>query len=351
MFRALGLMAAAMDAATDMHERGDIERDDIEDTARSIIGRIATMADREPRAFHTWWHADRVTGDEARHAAAPDVHERVRARRRKVRTNRGETVDMVSVHGRAYVIGATDGLQPRPEHSMSAARAAAMLADVPRAAVGRDAVDVYRATEVLYGRSVPALIGADVLTWAEFGAWDETRARAPRRGWSTRYRLPAPRARATDDVRAGERLAAADRVDIERETVPALIERDDRGRVIYCSGRPRVRTTTVPRGEVFAGHRLIVRGLTYRDQRDQRRRGVDDALLIRDHDDPAHVLAAVLAAVDAGPYRATWEWRGHRGAATMSAGGAYSVTGLPGARQVKARTVGALERAAARAAG
>ena len=349
MIAALSLIAAATDAAEQMAERGDIERDDIEHVARSIMVRIDSMARREVRALHPLWHGDVTTGDVARHAAAPDVHERVRARRRTVRTNRGETVQMVSVHGRAYVIGRTGDIEPNRAHSMSTDRARAMLDDVPRAAVGRDAVDVYRATQVLYGDSIPALIGADVLAFAEFGTWDETRARTPRRGWATRYRLAAVRARATDDVRPGERLAAADVVDIEREHVPALIERDDRGRVIYCSGRPRVRTVIIPRSVAFAGHRLIERGETYRDQRARRARGVDDALIVRPGDDIGHVLASVAAAIERGPYRATWEHGTERGTMTVSASGTFSVSGIPnGPRQIKARSAAALERAIAR---
>lgn len=348
--RALGLMAAALDAAADMHERGDIERDDIEDTARSIVGRIMTAAHREPRALHTYWHGNVTTGETSSVAPAPDVHERVRAHRRTVRTNRGETVQMVTVHGRAYVIGRTDDVRPHREHSMSAPRAAAMLDDVTRAAVGRDALDVYRATQVLYGTSIPALIGADVLTFHEFSSWDDVRARTPRRGHGTRYRLPTVRARATDDVRPGERLAAADRVDIERVAVPADIERDDRGRVVYSSGGPRVRTVTVPRSVVFSGHRLIERGASYRDLRAQRARGVDDALIVRPTDDLAHVLASVAAAIEHGPYRATWEHGTRRGALTLSTRGAWSVTGIGNGapRQVKARSAAALERAIAR---
>lgn len=343
----LARIATIIDTATDMADRGDIERADIDDVAHAIAYRVMSRAHREARALHTLWHGDTVHGDTARHAAAPDVHERVRAHRRTVRTNRGDTVQMVTVHGRAYVIGRTDDVRPHREHSMSAAHAAHMLGDTPRAAVGRDALAVYRATQALYGDAIPALIGGDVLTFHEFGTWDETRARTPRRGHGTRYRLPTVRARATDDVRPGERLAHADRVDIERVTVAPDIERDDRGRVVYVSGRPRVRTVTVPRSVAFAGHRLIERGTSYREARAQRARGVDDALIVRPTDDLAHVLSSVAASIERGEqYRATWEHGTRRGALTVSARGKYSVTGLD--ERVTARTVAALARGIAR---
>lgn len=348
----LSNLATVVDTAAGMAERGDIAHDEIDDVARSICERIVTRAAREQRAVHTWWHGGHTMGEESPVTAAPDVHERVRAATRKVRTNKGATVDMVSVHGRAYVVGRLD-VTPNASHAMSADRARHMLDTVPRAAIGHDAISLYRATQALYGDTVPELIGGDVLSFEEFGAWDETRAATPRRGWPTRYRLTTVRRRAADDVRAGELLAPCD-TGTARETVPATVERDNTGRV---TGRtlPRTRVTTVPATRAFSGHRVIVRGDTVRQSRAARARRVDDALIIRERDDIAHVLPAIVAAVDRGDsYRATWTWqRDHRddnvtGAVTVSPRGVFSVTGLPGTAQVKARTVDGLRAAIAR---
>ena len=347
----LALIARIVDTADEMVERGDIERTERDDVASSIAYRIWHRASIEQRALHSMFHLDETTGETDAPSRVPDVMERVRAHTRTRRTNSGRTEHLVTVHGRAYVQGATT-VHPHSSHSMSAPRASAMLDETGRTITGRDALDVYRATQVLFGHDVPELLGALDVNYQEFGAWDDVRARAPMRGVSTRYRLPGARARATENVLPGECIAPAD-IGIERDDVPALIERDALGRVV-TKVHGRTRTRTVPASHVWCGHRLIERGDTYREQRAQRARTLDESLVIRAGDDVAHVLASVASAVSPGDaYRARWSVERApdapelAGTLTVSASGLYSVRGI--APRVKARTLDALERGIARA--
>ena len=304
------------------------DMDHAHDVARAIAYRVLARADIERRSLHSFWHGNITTGDESRHAVAPDVHERVRASVKVRRSNSGREDREVTRHGRAYVIGRAD-VAPNREHSMSAERARRMLEDTPRATVGHDAISVYRATQALYGDSIPDLIGADVLAFHEFRSWDEVQSRTPLKGPGTRYRLTTVRAR----------IGEAPTVDIGADglTVTGLL------------------APSADTDHVFIGHRLIVRPVTVRDARALRARSVDDALLIRPNDDIAHILASIADSAT-GPYRATWtviDEHGRetatRGALSVTARGAMSVTGIAGTRQVKARTVHGLRNALARA--
>lgn len=317
MIRGLATIAACYDTAAELADRGDIERDDIEDTARLIGYRVLTAADRLARAPHTWWHADRVSGDADTAAPPPDRHTRVRAETRQVRTRRGVSVNMVTVHGRAYVGGSTRGL-PSAACSMSAAALAHAIDTAPWTDNGMsDAVSLTRLTDIAYP-DIPRLIGGDVLAFHEHAAYDETRAATPIRGWHTRYRLPTIRPRSGELARAacGELLAP--------HTDPA---------------------------RVWIGHRLVDRSATVRDQRATRARANDDSVTIRTADDLAAVLTALADTVPRVPYRIAWTYGDQRGVLAVSGSDRrtrYAVSGLPVAVSGH-RTAAALGRAVARA--
>jgi len=330
---ALATVAACYDAADQIHadEYAPLDHtqfvtvDDIEDTARVIAYRIMSRADRERRAVHTWWHGNVTRGDADDMAPAPDHHERVRAATRTTRTNRGATVDMVTRHGRAYVGGSTTARDPywhgpTVPHAcaMSAPALAYAIDTAPRTANGMvDAVSLARLTDIAYP-DVPRLIGADVLSFEEFGAWDETRARTPRRGHGTRYRLQTIRPRAGElaRARAGELLAPAADPD-----------------------------------HVWIGHRREPRSTTVRAARAAQRRAVDDAVIVPDGAVLADVLAGIAASVPRFPYRVTWSHRGESGAITATGSERrprYAVSGIA-PTAVRGRTAAGIRAAITRA--
>jgi hypothetical protein len=345
--RTLGTLAAIIDTAADIIERAHMDGiplDDIgstHDVARSICERIVKRSEREARALHTMFHGNATTGDTDKPSPVPDVMTRARARTRKVRTNSGASVDMVTLHGRAHVIGST-AVQPHREHSMSAQRATAMLDDTARTITGRDALDVYRATQALYGASIPALIGADVLAfheWQDTGSSRHGEYRPVR--YPTRYRIATPRPRTGELSQPRSTAVDWSALDVpswEPTTVRELL------------------AGTGDRDTVFVGHRRITRTLSYRDHRATRARSHDEVLHIPHDADVAHVLASVASSIERGDkYRAPWYLLDEHGRVTdvagtltVSASQSYSVRGLP-AGQVKARTTEALARGIARA--
>lgn len=328
--RTLATIAACIDTAHDMCERGDIDIDDLDDTARVIAYRVMSRADRLARSAHTWWHGGATHGDESPVSPAPDHYTRVVAQRRTVRTNRGDAVDMVTVHGRAYVQGSTR-CAPSPDLSMSAHRATLALDTVPRATHGADAIGVYRMTQVLYGASIPALIGADVLTFHEFRAWDETRAATPRRGWRTRTRLATVRPRTGENV---HRVTFHD-----GQSVAALL------------------APSHDTAHAWRGHVHYTRPTTVRAQRAQRARPVSRAVVISAHRDLALELSTLAGSAAIGE-RIAWRTVDEYGADTgthgalIIAGSAarkrYNVSGLPAPCR-NLRTVAGLASSIARA--
>jgi len=319
----LAIMASILDTAAEIvdraHADGIDDIGDAHDVARSIAERITERATREARAVHSWFHADAPTGDEDPMPAAPDAFERVRAHRRTVRTNTGASVQMVTVHGRAFVQGDRTA-RPSRWSSMSAEHLTHAIATVPHAVGGLDSVSLARLTDVAFP-DVPRLIGGDVLSFEEFGAWDETRARTPRRGMPTRYRLPRVVRRNGETGAAHELIA------------------------------PTGDTDTV-----FIGHRRVMRSETVREQRAQRARRVNDSVTVNEHDDVAVRLARTVADVTA-PYSVAWALIDDHGAPTGARGTVtvtgdrkrrYSATGL--SRPVRGhRSPDALARAIAQA--
>lgn len=304
--RILALIAACYDAA------------DNEDDARVLGYRILSMADRAPRALHTWFHADRTTGDTDQHQGAPDGYDRVKAITRTVRSRKGVTYQDVVMHGRGYVQGSAErrsatfhGPTLPGRCTMSARALQHAIETAPRAVNGTDAVSLARLADVAYP-DVPRLIGADVLSFAEFGTWDPDRARTPRKGPGTRYRLPTVRARSGEIREPFELLAPAADPD-----------------------------------HVWIGHRHVRRSITVRAERAKRAKRTDLAVVVPAGLPLADGLAAAVCEVPRVPYRVTWERDDMRGTVTVTGSAdrkRFSVTGLPVAVR-NLRTVEGLRRA------
>jgi hypothetical protein len=306
----------------------------VADIADSLRERVATESRRLARAPHTFIRNEAPTGARAPITGAPDVHERVRASVKTRRTNSGRTERQVVTHGRAYVIGRTIENGRTDLHALMVAN---ILDTTPRATIGHDATSITNATNVIYGRSIPALIGADVLAfheWRDTGTVRTGTYRPVRR--ATRYRLATLRARAAELRMSQPRVTSiladgrTDTLEWHDATVAALL---------------------APTGDAdtaFVGFRRIVRPVTVRDERAQRARPVDHEVSVRERDDLAVILSEHLATLAPGT-RINWAHGATHGAATVSAKGLYSVSGLPGAKVKNLTTRAALANAIARA--
>lgn len=337
--------AAIVDTARDVHERAHADYGPdaadigtVTDVARSIVDRVALESERAPRRAHTFWHGDRVDGDRDPVTPAPEHYRRVVADTVTERTNSGVTVARVTVHGRGYVGGDVHAA-PSPALAMSSARLAHAIDTAPRTAMGHvDGIALARLTAAAYP-DIPAMIGGDVLTWHERPTYDDTMARQTLRGWPVRYRLPTVHPRngeTVPDVTAGPDtapylLAPADTGTVDRRTVPAIVDRDDTGRVVAVRPSHTI-VTTGPTRHAWRGHRLAERPDTVRATRARRARRVDAAFTVPESAVLADVLAGIAATAETAPYRATWTHRGESGAVTVSGTAdrpRYSVTGLP----------------------
>jgi hypothetical protein len=311
----------ARDAVAAAIESGDLDPSDESTMLHTLHDRIVTESARLTRAGHTWFHGGTTFGDESEHAPAPDVHERVRAATRKERTRKGATVDMVTVHGRAYVQGSTvtrdhhwQGPTLTGHAAMSAARVDHALRTAPRASHGIDAIAITRLTDIVYGDSIPALIGADVIAWDEYHAltsdsvaWSERTATYRPARHVTRRRLTTIRPRKGETVQ----------------------------RVTFYDGQSITRLLAPDTDPAYAwrGHRRYTRPVTVRATRETRKRVADDVHAI----DPAAPLGETLALLatlspESGNYRATWSH------GTMS--GSLTVTGSDTRRRYRVTVKG-----------
>jgi hypothetical protein len=219
----------ARDAVRDAIDRGELESDDESTMLHTIHDRIVTEATRLARASHTWWTDPH--GDESPIAPAPDPYTRVQSSTVKRRSNSGQSYDQVIAHGRGYVVGSLDPAGPNRDAAMSTDRIRHALATAPRTVNGRDAIAIARLTDAIYP-DLPRLIGADTVSFEEFGSWDPVLARSPRRGHGTRYRLPTVRRRNGETGAAHELIAPSASPD-----------------------------------HVWIGHRHVLRSVTVRDHR------------------------------------------------------------------------------------
>lgn len=263
---------------------------------------------RAIRANHSGIRMGDPHGEESKHADAPDGYLRVQSSTVKRRSNSGASYSEVTVHGRSYVAGATRG---RPDRgcTMSVAHLAHALDTAPRTALGHvDGLAVSRLTDVAYP-DLPRMSGGDTVAWADFAAWDEIRARTPRRGHRPRLSLP----RVTSSAYAagpGELVA------------------------------PRDADT------VWIGHRVAPRIATYRETRAMSARQTRESFTCATLADVPATIASALAVTD-GPGRWTWQAGEARGSFTRSKSGTVNVNGA-GVRVSKARSVAAAVASVAR---
>jgi hypothetical protein len=288
----------------------------VTDVALSIADRVARADTIAARADHSRWHGNVTTGDPSPAAPAPDPFERVRADTVRETSNRGVTVDRVTVHGRAMVGGDTVAA-PSPALTMSPDRLAYAIDTAPRTALGHvDAIALARLTAVAYP-DVPDMLGGDVLTWHERPTFDDTLARQARRGWPTRYRLPTVRPRADERADMVPRDTAVDWLggDVP-DWSPATV-----ARLLAPSADP---------SHAWRGHVLHERPATVHATRSAPRR-VDERVTVPDGAALGDALAAVVAHVPRGAaYTAVWSHRGTVGTVTVSGDRPrFSVTGLP----------------------
>lgn len=256
-----------------------------EDDARVVAYRIMSMADREPRALHAWFHGNTTDGGESPIAPAPDPYDRVKAQTKVKRTRKGLSIREVVVHGRAYVQGATDhrdyywhGPTFTGHASMSADRASRALQSVPRAVGGHDAIGIYRMTQALYGTSIPKLLGADSLTFHEWhsniGTARSTRTGTPRKVTiPSRYRLPSVSARKGET----STVEFADGQSVARLLSPSVVD-----------------------GHAWRGHKLYVRPITVREQRAANAKPAEPTIDIPETVDVALFVAALADTADVG---------------------------------------------------
>jgi len=327
--------AAVIDTARDVWERATVDRVDVGtvlDVARSLVTRIERA--HTERAAHTGWHGHRTTGDADPVTAAPDPYERVKARTVSETSNRGVTVQRVTVHGRGYV-GGDVWAQRSPGLTMTPARLAHVIDTAPRTATGHtDGIALARITAVAYP-DVPDMLGGDVLTWHERPTYDDTMARQARRGWPVRTRLATVRARTGETSGPRSTAVLVDTGDVpswEPATVTALL------------------APAADPAHAWRGHTLHERPETARARRSTPRR-VSERVTVRDADPLGAALAAVVGNVT-GPYTAVWSWRGTVGTVTVTGDRRprLSVTGLPDPVRGY-RTARGLARAVDRVAG
>lgn len=308
--RILATIAACIDCAQEMAERGDIGADEIEDTARAIGYRIASRADRERRAVHTWFHGGQTSGETDAMPTAPDQYDRVKSDVRPKRSNSGKSTAIVGKHGRAYVTGSRTS---RNGSTWTDRAIAHVIETAPQSTNGVDGIALSRIADWFY--DLPRLIGADTVAFEESlhhglrGA-DPHTARFP-----TRYGLPMVRRR-SGDIGADHELLAP-------------------------SADPE---------HVWIGHRHVLRSASAREIRATKRRAVDDAWNM----DPSTGLAeqvgtlARIADLADGPYRATWQHGEMAGTLTRSGSGfRVTISGRP--NPIKSRRADGIARAVARA--
>jgi hypothetical protein len=349
----LATLAAIVHTATRSNVPADVlaghfladHGDDVGDmhyASQVFVDRAYNDYGRALREAHTLFHAHDTHGDTDKSLRnVPDGYTRVQSSSVQRRSNTGVTYKEVKRHGRSYVGGSHVGT-PNRGASMSVAHLAHAIETAPRTSLGHvDGIALNRIVDAAYGlthvhpagrtcaacraglTSLPRLSGADTVAWADFAAWDEIRAAAPRKGLKPRLTLPRVPAGAYD-------AAPHELISFRTESYTTT---DNEGRETFHPAT------------VFVGHRVAERIATVRAQRAARGKRVDEAFTVSDVSDVVTLLAVVG---NDEPGRYTWSAGERRGTITVTRTGRVGVTGL-GADIRGARTIAAAQRAAAKA--
>ena len=282
------------------------------------------------------------------------------------RTKRGTSRRVVR-YGRSFVVGSTSGGNPltaldveRPyplDVTLETLRRVEQYADgIDLASIATAAYDLpmiggeFQSWSEVLPEDVSARLGAEPYSYAEHtsGPWIGTNERPlPRSAGRLRVTArrrdsdPTDRSRIAD--RVTELVSAGDRVAVRRE-VPAVVIRDDSGRVVETRSA-RVAVRTAPTETLHLGHSTVTRVPSKRDTRSTSKRSYSESFVIRSAD-VLSGLVAIAETLDA-DRSALWanEARTIGGTITRARSGRYSATVLGSDVKCKgARTSSALAK-------